>query len=117
MKIRPSLSVLLFVGLLAALPAWADSNVRIVRLSLVEGPVQLDRATGSGFERAIMNMPIAQGMQIWTRDDSRAEVEFEEGNTIRLAPGSKLEFSELVLRSDGSRHTVLRVDQGRVNVN
>lgn len=112
-----ALSILLAFALSASVPAWTDSNVRIVRLSLVDGPVQLDRATGQGFERAIMNMPIAQGMQLWTRDDSRAEIEFEEGNTIRLAPGTKIEFSELVLRSDGSRHTVLRVDRGRAYVN
>jgi hypothetical protein len=106
-------SILLTLMFVLAAPAWADSNVRIVRLSLVDGPVQLDRATGEGFERAIMNMPIAQGMQLWTRDDSRAEVEFEGGNTIRVAPGSKIEFSELVLRSDGSRHTVIHIDGGR----
>ena len=93
--------------------AWADSQVRIVRLSLVDGPVQLDRATGEGFERAIMNMPIAQGMQLWTRDDSRAEVEFEDGNTVRLAPGTKIEFSQLQLRNDGSRSTLIRIDSGR----
>ena len=49
------LSVLLTLTFLLSASAWADSNVRIVRLSLVDGPVQLDRATGEGFERAIMN--------------------------------------------------------------
>src|SRR5690242_4236459 len=96
--------------------AWADSQVRIVRLSLVDGPVQLDRATGEGFERAIMNMPIAEGMQLWTRDDSRAEVEFEGGNTIRLAPGTKIEFAELRLRDDGTRSTIILIDSGRAYV-
>src|SRR5689334_1709007 len=116
-RLMSAFSVLLALTLLSSAPAWADSNVRIVRLSLVDGPVQLDRATGEGFERAIMNMPIAQGMQLWTRDDSRGEVEFEDGTSIRLAPGTKIEFSELVLRSDGTRHTVVRVDQGRAYVN
>ncbi len=105
------------ITLLVWSPMWADSHVRIVRLSLVDGPVQLDRATGEGFERAIMNMPVAQGMQLWTRDNSRAEVEFEDGTTLRLAPGTKVEFSELVLRTDGTRHTVIRIDSGRAYVN
>jgi len=105
-------TVLLFTSL-----TWADSQVRIVRLSLVDGPVQLDRATGEGFERAIMNMPIAQGMQLWTRNDSRAEVEFEDGNTIRLTPGTKIEFTNLVLRTDGSRSTLVRIESGRAYVN
>lgn len=115
-RIISALSILLTLSLLVCIPAWADSNVRIVRLSLVDGPVQLDRATGEGFERAIMNMPIAQGMQLWTRGDSRAEVEFENGNTIRLAPETKVEFSQLVLRDDGSRQTIVRVISGRAYV-
>lgn len=115
-RLISAVSILLTLSFLIGIPAWADSNVRIVRLSLVDGPVQLDRATGEGFERAIMNMPIAQGMQLWTRGDSRAEVEFENGNTIRLAPETKIEFTQLVLREDGSRQTVVRVDSGRAYV-
>lgn len=109
-------SLLLLLALVVP-SARADSQVRIVRLSLVDGPVQLDRSTGEGFERAIMNMPIAQGMQLWARGDSRAEVEFEEGNTIRVTPGSKVEFSDLILRSDGTRYSVMRIASGRVYVN
>lgn len=110
-----SLKLLAFLFLLCTF-AWADSQVRIVRLSLVDGPVQLDRNTGEGFQRAIMNMPIAQGMQLWTRDDSRAEVEFEDGNTLRLSPGTKVEFTTLALRNDGSRSTVIQIDSGRAYV-
>lgn len=110
------LLILLMLAFVMSASAWADSNIRIVRLSLVDGPVQLDRGTGEGFDRAIMNMPIGQGMQLWTRGDSRAEVEFEDGATLRVAPGAKIEFPELVLKSDGTRRTVVRVDSGRVYV-
>ena len=116
-RLFSAFSFLLLLALMVPSRASADSQVRIVRLSLVDGPVQLDRSTGEGFERAIMNMPIAQGMQLWTRDDSRAEVEFEEGTSIRVTPGSRVEFSELILRSDGTRSTVIRIDSGRVYVN
>jgi hypothetical protein len=105
--------VLVWVAGLVLVPAArADSQVRIVRLSLVEGSVQIDRATGQGFEKAIMNMPLAQGMAIATGDDSRAEVEFEDGSTLRLAPGTQVAFPQLGLRSSGARFTTVQVDQG-----
>ncbi|MGH9522487.1 MAG: FecR domain-containing protein [Terriglobales bacterium] len=109
-----------FLGVLLALvslPSWADSNVRIVRLSLVDGPVQLDRGTGEGFDRAIMNMPITSGMRLWTRDDSRAEVEFEDGSTLRLTPGTKVDFTQLSLRDNGKRSTVITLESGEAYVN
>lgn len=116
-RLVPAFSVLLVLALMVAAPAWADSEVRIVRLSLVDGPVQLDRATGQGFERAIMNMPITNGMQLWTRGDSRAEIEFEEGSSIRVTPGTKVEFTQLILRTDGTRTTLVTIGGGRAYVN
>ena len=59
-----AVSVLLAAALVYAPSASADSQARIVRLSLVDGPVQIDR--GQGFEKAITNMPITQGMQLST---------------------------------------------------
>ena len=46
---------------LLALPALADSQARIVRLSDVQGSVQIDKNTGMGFENAFLNLPITQG--------------------------------------------------------
>src|ERR1700741_2232749 len=40
----------------AVVPASAESHVRIVRLSNVEGTVQVDRNTGQGLEKAFLNM-------------------------------------------------------------
>ena len=43
---------------LLAVPAAADSQARIVRLSDVQGTVQIDKNTGLGFESAFANLPI-----------------------------------------------------------
>src|SRR5215468_9231461 len=59
--------------LLLASAAWGDSHARIVRLSYVEGGVQIDRADGQGFQSAFLNLPITQGVRLETRDDGRAE--------------------------------------------
>ena len=84
--------------LLASLPAWGDSQVRIVRLSYLAGTVTIDRGTGH-FEPAIVNLPITQGMKLQTKDDRRAEVEFEDGSALRLAPDTSVRFSRLSLRA------------------
>jgi len=109
----------LVVGLAAALsvtPAFADSQVRIVRLSDVEGTVQVDKNTGQGFEKAFLNMPIVQGMKLATKD-GRAEVEFEDGSTVRITPKSTVEFSELTLRDSGGRASTVVLKTGMAYVN
>src|SRR5262249_10257560 len=41
--------------------ARADSQVRIVRLSDVQGDVKIDRDAGEGYQKAFLNMPITKG--------------------------------------------------------
>ncbi|MFB3815822.1 MAG: DUF6600 domain-containing protein [Terriglobales bacterium] len=100
--------------LLMTLPVVADSQVRIVRLSAVEGDVQIDRHTGQGFEPAITNMPVVQATLLRTGADGRAEVEFEDDTVIRLAPASQVDFRVLSLRDSGAKVSTIAVDQGTV---
>ena len=104
---------LLLVALLMLLAsfAYADSQARIVRLSYVEGSVQLAHS-GSPFENATLNVPIIEGDQLRAGSDGWAEVEFEDGSTIRLSPGTALIFSELRLLSSGATSTSVDIDQG-----
>jgi uncharacterized protein DUF6600/FecR-like protein len=109
--------VVAMVAALLALPAMASSQARIVRLSDVQGAVQIDKNTGQGFERAFLNLPITQGTKLQTRDNARAEIEFEDGSTLRLTPNTTVEFTELGT-SDSGRHTsVVNVNEGLVYVN
>ena len=109
---------LILLGILVCLvwvvPAAAlDTNVRIVRLSFISGDVQLDRGQGQGFERAILNMPIVQGSRLWARgDDALAEVEFEDGSTLRLTPGATVEFRDLSLRGSGEKFSFVELMSG-----
>ena len=110
---------LLTVGACAllALPALADSQARIVRLSDVQGSVQIDKNTGMGFENAFLNLPITQGAQVRTRDNGRAEIEFEDGSTLRLAPNTSVEFSALSLSDAGKHISVVNLVEGMAYVN
>lgn len=99
------------------IPAIADSQARIVRLSELEGDIQVDRANGQGFEQAVMNLPITQGTRFRAGYDGFAEIEFEDGSTVRFTPGSSLEISRLVLLDSGSKATTVNVLDGVVYVN
>jgi len=96
-------------------PSVADSQVRIVRLSGVQGEVQVDRNTGQGYEQALLNLPMVQGTRLRT-GAGFAEVEFEDNSTLRLAPDTQVEFSQLELRPSGTRVSTVNVERGMVYV-
>ena len=100
-----------------ALPAAADSQARIVRLSDVQGSVRIDKNTGVGFENAFVNLPITQGTQLRTGENGRAEVEFEDGSTLRVAPGSSVEFGTLGLSDAGKHISEINLVEGMAYVN
>ena len=102
---------------LLALPAVADSQARIVRLSDVQGSVEIYKNTGMGFESAFLNLPITQGAQLRTRDRGRAEIEFEDGSTLRLTPNTTVEFSTLSLNDAGKHISVVNLVDGMAYVN
>jgi len=102
---------------LMALPAAADSQARIVRLSDVQGKVQINKNSGLGFENAFLNLPVTQGTQLRTRDNGRAEIEFEDGSTLRLTPNTTVEFSTLGLNDGGKRLSAVHLVDGLAYVN
>ena len=85
------------------------SNIRIVRLSFVEGTVQYQRP-GQDWQDAKLNLPIQEGFALRTADGF-AEVEFEDALTMRLATNATVEFTGLALQN-GGRVTKLTVPQG-----
>ena len=88
------------------------SQARIIRLSEVEGSVRVDRTAGSGMEPAILNMPVTQGMRITTGEDGRAEVEFENGSTVRIAGPGEIFFPNLSLSEHGKKTSAIEVESG-----
>jgi len=102
---------------LMAIPAAGESQVRIVRLSDVQGSVQIDKNAGLGFENAFANLPITQGTQLRTRQNGRAEIEFEDGSTLRVTPGTTVQFSRLGLSDDGKRISAVNLIEGKAYVN
>jgi FecR protein len=102
--------------LLLTIPVFADSQARVVRLSEVQGDVQIDRNTGK-FEKAFLNLPLSQGVKIQTGSDGRAEVEFEDGSTLRITPNTVIAFPQLSLRDSGAKVSTVHLQEGTAYVN
>ncbi|MGH9615739.1 MAG: DUF6600 domain-containing protein [Acidobacteriaceae bacterium] len=89
-------------------------NVRVVRLSDVEGTVQIVQDNRTEFSHAVMNMPLTQGSIVETGPDGRAEVEFEDGSVARITPNSSLNLAKLDMSPQGALETTLTQPSGLV---
>ena len=107
-----TVGLVIALSFLFATGALADSQARIVRLSYVEGGVQIDRSEGQQFIHAFLNMPVVEGSRLTTAEDGRAEVEFEDGSTVRLTPNTEIYFPQLRLRADGARVSNIELQRG-----
>lgn len=90
---------LVAAGALAMTP-WMSAqengpSARAVRLSYVEGQVQLSQGNQILATQAPVNAPLFEGTQISTSDDGRAEVEFEDGSVARIPPNSSMVLNVL----------------------
>lgn len=95
-------------------PTSPTANVRVVRLSDVEGTVQIVRNNQTEFSHAVMNMPLTQGSRIETGPDGRAEIEFEDGSVTRITPNSSLSLALLSTSPTGTLETTLEQPSGLV---
>jgi Family of unknown function (DUF6600)/FecR protein len=100
---------------LAAAAAFAESHVRIVRLSYVDGTVMMDRA-GQGLEKGILNTPVVEGTRIVTGSAGLAEVEFEDQSALRLTGDTEVKFRRLLLNDAGDKVNDIEVVKGTVFV-
>jgi hypothetical protein len=102
-------------GTLTTTEPEGTTDVRIVRLSQASGKVTMDRKTGLGFEAAFTNLPITQGARLKT-DEGAAEVEFEDGTTLRLTPNTRVDFPHLNRTPTGATLSTMNVLAGTVYV-
>ena len=85
-----------------------QSQVRAVRLSDVEGKVQILQGNDVAFDQAQPNMPVVEGMRFVAGDNGRLEIEFEDGSVTRVTPDSSIRLTQLRRNADGS--TVTQID-------
>jgi FecR protein len=68
---------------------------RAVRLSSVEGQVQVAQGGDVLADHALANTPLFDGAQVSTGDDGRAEIQFDDGSVVRIPPDSSLTLNVL----------------------
>ncbi len=73
------------------------SHARVVSLSLVSGTVIARRPGSTKWAAATVDTPIEEGVSIATAKHSIAEVQFENGSTVRLGELSCVDFTQLAL--------------------
>jgi len=112
--VKSEMALITAFVLATAAGVLAESHVRIVRLSYLSGQVQTDRATGQGLERAMLNIPIPQGVRIVTGNDGLAEVEFENESALRIAEDSEIQFRTLSMSDTGAKVNEIEVVKGVV---
>lgn len=108
-----SVLTLLLMSLFTALAFSQQNNdVRVVRLSYIDGTVQLLDGNGVAFDQAYANMPVTEGMRLKTADNGRVEVQFEDGSVARVTPNSTISFDQLRRTGEGETITLISAESG-----
>ena len=96
------LAALALGAVLLAPVLWSEDAAqpaRAVRLSSVDGQVQVAQGNQVLADQAVANTPLFEGTLLTTADDGRAEIQFEDGSVARISPNSSLALT--VLRGQG----------------
>ena len=89
----------------------ADPTTRAVRLSSVDGSVQISQDNQILADPALANTPLFEGTLITTRDDGRAELQLDDGSVVRVSPNSALRIAVL-RQQDGVPKAELVLNSG-----
>src|SRR6185437_5275390 len=88
----------------------SDSAQGVARISLIHGAVSTQRGDSGGWAAAALNAPIVSGDKVSTGDNSRAEVQLDYANILRLSNRSQATVATL------TRNQIqVQVAQGIVN--
>jgi hypothetical protein len=88
------------------------SQVRSVRLSLVTGKVTVKRPGAAAGVQAQVNTAIEEGFVVSTSAGGFANVQLENGSTIRLSEHAKADFTHLSTDADGNKLNVITLERG-----
>lgn len=75
--------------------AQSQDYSRIARLSYLEGKVSFQHTDEVDWTAASINMALQPGDRIYTGDNGRAEIEFDDGSVLRLAEKTDIELLAL----------------------
>src|SRR5579884_3019265 len=104
--------ILCFTFVLFLFSTRADaSGLEVLRISLIEGDVQIETKEASDWTSASINFPMREGDRIWVGPGGKAELQLIDGTTVRLNEKSAL---EILTTGNDSLH--LSMDSGQAYV-
>lgn len=103
MKTAASVATALLAAAVALAPLWGQEegyapDKGVARLSLINGDVSVKRGDSGDQTAGAVNQPLLAGDRVLTDGSSRAEVQFDASNFIRLGPMTELRLGELTDR-------------------
>lgn len=72
-----------------------DARHAVARISIINGVVSVRRGDSGEAVAAAINAPLSETDRLLTAEGSRAEIQFDALNMIRLAPGTEVRLGEL----------------------
>ncbi len=88
-----------------------EENARVARIKFLEGEAQIKRIDNDQWEVATANLPLVEGDEITTSENSRIELQFDKNNYVRLGENSY--FKIVNLQDEG---IAVSLSQGSMNV-
>lgn len=76
-------------------PVQSNTDAGVARISLIGGDVSTQRGDSGDFSAAALNAPIVAGDKVSTGDNSRAEVQLDYANLLRLSGRSQANIASL----------------------
>src|SRR5579863_5225727 len=67
----------------------------VARLSLINGNVSVAQGGSSELAGAVVNAPVVAGDRVLTGEGSRAELQLDGANLVRLAPSTEVRMGDL----------------------
>jgi uncharacterized protein DUF6600/FecR-like protein len=88
-----TIKTVMILAMLLVSPVHAFSaNLGSLRISLIEGDVQVKTPEAGDWALAALNGPLMEGDQVWVPEGGRAELQLNTGSVIRLDRNSSLQI-------------------------
>ncbi len=87
-----------------------DAKHAVARISVMNGVVSVRRGDSGEAIAAAVNAPLSETDRLLTGEGSRAEIQFDALNMIRLAPGTEVRLGELAYH-----HYQVQIAEGTTN--
>src|ERR1700675_2779095 len=110
---RNFLVPVLSLGFLSVLSsAQADISPGVARISLIQGDVSTQRGDTGDWAAAALNQPLVGGDRISTGDNSKAELQLDHANILRLGNNSQAKIATVEKAHNQRPQIQVQIGQG-----